>query len=185
MGARGVRVGTAGYDGKTPYDRVLAGTLKGWRAVAKLARRHGVKALLEIHMGTIVPSASAARRLAGAFDPREVGVIHDAGNMVYEGFENWQMGMEILGPYLAHVHVKNGSWAIRAGDPDGNLRWRCDADSLRHGAVSWADVILALRRVGYDGWLSLEDFSAGATDEKLRDDVAYLRALLAAAGEKV
>ncbi|GIX08239.1 MAG: hypothetical protein KatS3mg115_2642 [Candidatus Poribacteria bacterium] len=51
------------------------------------------------------------------FRPEQVGVIHDAGNMVHEGFENYQMGCELLGPYLAHVHVKNAAWVREAGDP--------------------------------------------------------------------
>ena len=59
--------------------------------------RHGVRALVEIHMGTIVPSASAAAQFCSRFDPRHVGVIHDAGNMVFEGFERYRMGLEVLG----------------------------------------------------------------------------------------
>ena len=38
-----------------------------------------------------------------------LGIIHDVGNMVYEGYERYEMGLSILGPYLAHVHVKSAA----------------------------------------------------------------------------
>jgi len=180
LGVKGVRIGVEKYDGKTRYGKLLARTVKGWERIVRLGDKYKVRPLAEIHMGNIIPSASAAWRFASHFSPREVGIIHDAGNMVYEGFENWKMGLEILGAYLAHVHVKNSSWSIQSGDANGNLRWAPGADSLRHGRVNWADVIQALRAVGYRGWLSLEDFSAGTTEAKLVDDVQYLRKLLKA-----
>ena len=178
LGAKGVRVGVARYDGKTPYPKVLSQAAKGWEKIVKLGRKYGVRPLAEIHMGTIVPSASAMGRFVSHFAAGEVGVIHDVGNMICEGKENWQMGLEILGPYLAHVHVKNGSWSIRRGDPDGNLQWEYESDTLRRGAVNWNEVIAALRSVKYNGWLSLEDFAPGNTETKIKEDIAYLRQLL-------
>ena len=173
-----VRVGVAQYDGKTNYHRLLDEAVEGWRPIVALGRKHGVKPVAEIHMGTILPSAAAARRFIEHFRPEEAGLIHDAGNMVYEGFENLQMGAEMLGPYLAHVHVKNAAWAIQSGDPDGNLRWSCDAATLRRGRIDWRDALQALRATGYDGWISLEDFTTGETRGKLYDDRAYLRQTL-------
>ena len=181
LGTKCVRVGSAGYDGKTPYDKVAAAAQRGWQKVAKLARKHKVRAVAELHMGTITASASAARRFLDPFDPAEVGAIYDPSNLIFEGVENWQMGLEILGRYLAHVHVKNGAWSIRSGDPDGNLRWRYDSDTLRRGLVNWCEVIAALRAVGYDGWMSMEDFGPEKTEPKLKDDIRYLRRLLKAA----
>jgi sugar phosphate isomerase/epimerase len=174
-----VRVGVARYDGKTNYNRLLDDALKGWATIVALGRKHGVKPVAEIHMGTIIPSAAAAQRFIANFKPEEAGVIHDAGNMVYEGFENLKMGAEMLGPYLAHVHVKNSAWAIQSGDPDGNLRWGCDAATLRRGQINWSDALRALRAAGYDGWISLEDFVPGPSEPKLRDDLAYLQESLA------
>ena len=87
-------------------------------------RGHGVRALVETHMQTILPSASAAYAFCTGFDPAHIGVIHDAGNMVYEGFEHYRMGLEVLGPYLAHVHLKNARWVTagtrRTAAPDGS-----------------------------------------------------------------
>lgn len=176
MGVPLVRVGVAGYDGKLDYTRLLADAIAGWRPVVALGRRYGVKPVAETHMGTIIPSASAARHFISHFKPEEAGIIHDAGNMVYEGFENLKMGAEMLGPYLAHVHVKNSAWTIKSGDPDGNLRWGCDAATLRSGQIGWRDAVQTLRAAGYDGWFSIENFTGAPTDRKLPDDLAYLGA---------
>jgi sugar phosphate isomerase/epimerase len=178
MGVKGLRVSPGGYNPKDGYDKLVTAALKGWEKVVKLGKKHGVKPLFEIHMGNLTPSCSAARRFADHFSPDDLGVIHDAGNMVCEGFEQWSLGLDVLGHYLAHVHVKNGMMSIQSGDADGNLRWGYSSDTLRHGEVNWRDLLDALKRVGYDGWLSLEDFSPGDTIKKLADNATYLRTLI-------
>jgi sugar phosphate isomerase/epimerase len=82
-------------------------------------------------------------------------VIHDAGNMVYEGFEEYRMGLELLGPYLAHVHLKNAAWQRPS---DGGV-WQANWAPLADGVVDWQKLFAALRAVGYTGWLGIEDFS--------------------------
>ncbi|MNH42928.1 hypothetical protein D3C79_1047240 [compost metagenome] len=64
-----------------------------------------------MHFGNIAPSASLARQLVDGFDAKHIGVIYDPGNMVYEGFEQYKLGLEVLGEYLGHVHVKNAIWS--------------------------------------------------------------------------
>lgn len=178
LGCSGIRVGIDHYDGKTHYDKAFSASVKGWEKAVALAAKYKVKVLAELHMGNIIPSASAAFRFASNFDPKHMGVIYDPGNMVHEGFENWQLGCELLGKYLAHVHVKNASWSIVEGEKDGNLRWRPASDTLRRGRANWRDIIRALVAVKYDGWLSLEDFAPGNTEAKLKDDAKYLKRLL-------
>ena len=49
---------------------------------------------------------------------------------------------------------------------------------MRGGMVDWSDVINALKKVGYKGYLSNEDFSLDLpTEEKLKDDLAFLKSL--------
>jgi sugar phosphate isomerase/epimerase len=173
-GAPSVRITVPQYDGKTPYLPLRDAALRDFAGVVRAAQRHGVRALVEIHMQTIVPSASAAAAFLGEFDPMHVGVIHDAGNMVFEGYEAYRMGLELLGPYLAHVHLKNARWVRdRAG-------WHPEFAPLREGAVDVRALFAALGAVGYDGWISFEDFS---TDqpllERTRDNLQYAKDVLA------
>ncbi len=180
MGAPMVRLGVPRYDRSRPYAELYDQAREDLEGASRLAAAYGVKVLVEIHMGTIIPSAGLAFRLLDGLDSDLIGAIYDPGNMVCEGFEAWRMGMELLGPYLAHVHVKNYSWAP-AGEPDarGTLPWAPQPAPLPRGMVDWGQVLEDLRATGYDGYLSLEDFdSSTETEAKLRADVAYLRSLL-------
>ena len=178
MGAPNIRVSVPGYDGKTNYRTLFARSQESYEKVQALAMGYGLRTNIEIHMGNICPSASAAYRFLSAFDARYVGAIFDPGNMVYEGMENWQFGLELLGEYLAHVHVKNAGWRIVAGEANGNLVWQPYMAGLRQGIVNWVDVVAALKNVNYDGWMSNEDFSSDLpTEEKLKDDLTYLKSL--------
>jgi len=159
MGAPQARVGVPRYNGSVHYDRLFDSARRSWARVEKLARKYGVRANVETHMGNIVPSASAAYRFVSHFDPAHVGVIYDPGNMVIEGFENYQMGLELLGKYLAQVHVKNVAWTRRGRDPHGLRLWKMAWTEIPDGQVNWARVMKALHAVKFKGWLSLEDFT--------------------------
>ncbi|RAP73843.1 sugar phosphate isomerase/epimerase family protein [Paenibacillus montanisoli] len=164
FGASMIRIGIPGYDRSRNYNELYDQAVGFLREAEQLARHYGVKAVVETHHYTIAPSASLAHRLVSPFNPDYVGVLFDPGNMVYEGFENYRMGLELLGPYLAHVHVKNGGWspAAQAQADDNPLHpvdWTCGWRTIAQGQVPWKQVLRDLKAVGYDGWLGLEDFS--------------------------
>lgn len=171
-----VRVLVPQYDGSVPYAALLTQARRELSLLEPVCRETGVKALVTLHMHSITPSASAALRLVESFSPECIGVIFDPGNMVCEGSENWKMGIELLGPYLAHVHVKNAGWYY--SEEEG---WRFGWAPLSGGIVDWARVIAALAESGYRGWLSVEDFADLPVEQKLEEDLALLRTYLEAA----
>ncbi|CAA9586199.1 MAG: Inosose dehydratase [uncultured Thermomicrobiales bacterium] len=180
LGAPALRINVPKYDGESAYLPLRDRALGQYREVAALARRHGVRALAEIHHGSLLPSASAAAAFLEAFDPQDVGVIHDAGNMVHEGHEQYRLGLETLGPYLAHVHLKNARWVAAGPRPGGGTAWRAEWAPLSDGLVDLPALFRALRRVGYDGWVSFEDFSTERPlTDRLRDNLALARRLSA------
>ncbi|UUZ81640.1 sugar phosphate isomerase/epimerase [Paenibacillus sp. P26] len=110
LGARTIRVGVPRYDGTQNYNELFDQAVKYLHGVEELAKQYGIKCLVETHHVTIAPSAGLAHRLVSGFSPDHIGVLFDPGNMVHEGYENFRMGLELLGPYLAHVHIKNTGW---------------------------------------------------------------------------
>ena len=176
VGIKQMRVGPLNYDGTVPARELFAQSRKAFEQVQALSKKTGVKAIVEMHMGIITASASAARALVEGLDPDCIGVLYDVGNMVYEGFEQYQLGLEIIGEYLAHVHLKNAMWQV-AGTNKGAVKWQCNFAPLRTGQADCDAFIKALRTVGYDGWVSFEDFSAGDTRDKLVDNLAYIKSL--------
>lgn len=159
LGASFIRLGVPGYDRSRPFEELFSLERAYLRDAAALCAQYGVKGLVETHHNTIAPTASAARRLLEGLDPAHVGVLFDPGNMVHEGFENYKMGLEILGPYLAHVHVKNAGWEPGEPAADGSVIWSSKWMPIDQGIVPWRQVIADLVAVGYDGYLGVEDFS--------------------------
>jgi sugar phosphate isomerase/epimerase len=179
LGAHQVRV-TMPPLGGGDYRELFRGARSDLEWVADRAGMHGVKALVELHHGTITSSASAAIRLVEGLDPAHVGVIHDIGNLVIEGHEDFASAFQLLGDHFAHVHVKNAVWdrgSERRGD--GSASWAHRWATLRDGQADIGAYFEALVRHGYDGWVTLEDFSTELPlEERTRDDLAYLRACL-------
>ncbi len=177
LGAGRVRV-TMPKLGTAPYPDLFAATRTDLEWAAERAAAHGVTALVELHHGTIAASASAALRLVDGLDPARVAVIHDVGNLVIEGHEEHRAAFELLGPYLAHVHVKNVAWRVVGTRRDGSTAWAPDWAPLRAGQADIGAYLTALREVGYDGWVTVEDFSTALPlAERTRDNLAYLRTL--------
>lgn len=180
LGAKMIRLGVHRYDRTRPFGVLFEEQRTYLRQAGERCKEHGVKGLVEIHMGTIAPSSSSAYRLVEGLDPDAIGVLLDPGNMVYEGYENYKMGMEILGPYLAHVHVKNAVWSSAEPNPSGGFaRWSAGWSELKRGIVDWPQVIADLKAVGYRGHIGVEDFSGQfGTVDMLRHFAETMRQLL-------
>ncbi|NED94238.1 sugar phosphate isomerase/epimerase [Phytoactinopolyspora alkaliphila] len=178
LGVPQLRVSSGGYD----TSQSVAGQWNARRAqygeVAKLAARHGVRANIEIHHRQLTPSPHAAAAFLEGLDPSHVGVIHDVGNMIWEGWTEYRLGLEALGPYLAHVQVKNGSTVPAGTRSDGTVEWKNTQLPLREGFADIPLLLQALDQVGYEGWVSVEDFSSlgGQTrTERIAANLQYLR----------
>ncbi|MBI4025001.1 MAG: sugar phosphate isomerase/epimerase [Verrucomicrobia bacterium] len=174
---RMVRLGAPLYRVKIPPLGSLKAAAKALARWVPRARDFGVRILVETHQGNLTCSPELALRVVERSDPQDVGVILDPANMAVEGMLGWPFAVGLLGPYLAHVHVKNLAWFRQDG-----AGWRFDYTSLPDGLVDWPAVIAALETAGYRGLYSFEDFRGGycrrprgiRTVEKLREDVACL-----------
>lgn len=159
------------------YRAAFAATRADLEWAAERAAAHGVKVLVELHHRTIVSSASAALRLIDGLDPARIGVIHDLGNLIFEGHEDFPAALQLLGEYLAHVHVKNVAWRPTGETgPGGRTVWEAGWATLREGQGDVDALFRALALVGYDGWVTLEDFSTALPlAERTADNLAYVR----------
>ena len=178
LGVSQLRIQVPGYSADQPFQSLWDTAREQYKRIAQLADEHDVRALIELHHRTICPSASSARLFLDGFDPEHVGVIHDAGNMVHEGFENYRLGLEILGPYLAHVHLKNARWFPTRYLPDQSVEWKADWAAVRKGIVDVRALFHAMYAINYDGWVTLEDFSIERPlDDRLTENLAFVKAV--------
>eukprot|EP01045_Picozoa_sp_COSAG04_P005930 COSAG04_NODE_283_length_18154_cov_432.957020_8_plen_234_part_00 len=118
-----VRLGCRRYpaDGSLDYNEMFDEAVAHYAAALEVTRSFGVKIIVEMHGGTLHPSASLAHRIVSNFSSDNIGVIYDPQNMVMDGFETTPLAIQLLGDYLAHVH-------IGAHEP---IRGELNADGVR------------------------------------------------------
>lgn len=172
-----VRIGAPRHDRTKAYMPQFLAARSGFAQVAQLAGEYGVKVLYEIHNGTVAVSCSRALELLRDLDPERIGAIYDVPNMLRVGLEDTRMGMEMLGPYMAHVHIGNGLLVKQERDEHGQQQWQWTFCDLRDGVADIPQIVRDLQDVGYEGYVSLEEFGQGDDDKKLKEQGAYLRAL--------
>lgn len=170
LGAPHLRVFAPPYAGGDVAAELgaLASTLA---AAAGRCDAAGVRLLVELSPGTLLPGPAWLLRLADRGDPG-VGVVYDPGSMLMEGHVRPPLAVAALAGRVAHVHVKDV--APRRG-PAG---WRWAHVPLGRGMVPWPEVCAALAGAGYEGWFVVDHLGGEATSEQLRSDVAALRSVL-------
>ena len=125
------------------YDR-LGESLK---RLAPRAEELGLNILIENIWNMFLLSPLEMRALIDDVQSPNLGVLFDTGNIVQFGFpEQW---IRILGPRIKEIHLKDFRRSV--GTVSGFV-------SLLEGDVDWAEVMLALDEIGYDGFLTAEVF---------------------------
>jgi len=156
------------YEHRARPAEVLRSVKDGLRGLADRAKAAGVCALVEIHWGTVMSSFTSAHYLAGDLDPDAVAITLDPANMVIEGKEDWEYGIQLLREHVANVHIKNVSWLREA---DG---WKWHWDGLQQGMVDWPQLFRLLAEADYRGMFAVEDFRV---PPDFGGALAHLRAL--------
>jgi len=168
-GVSGIRLRSPSVD-ERGFTTLFAEGRSFFEQVEAVSKRYKVRGLLEMHQRSLCASATMAERLVHGLDPAAVGVIYDVGNLVVEGFEDPRVGLSVLGPYLAHVHLKNAAWRLVAGD------WEPYWAPLDEGILDIRSFLDLLESGGYEGWVSLEDLSTDRTcGETLAHNAQLLR----------
>jgi sugar phosphate isomerase/epimerase len=173
LGAKQVRVNAPVYDGKTHARKLMDLGRPRLAEAAALAGIYGRQIVIETHMNLLSCSPSLTMELLEGCDPAQVGVIYDPANMVVEGMEDARMTVDLLGDYLAAVHVKNVGWYPKA---EGG--WHFEWIPISTGIVDWKATMQLLRDRKYDGLVSFEDFSKLSTPEKLANNLPYIKNFL-------
>ena len=153
LGSPSLRVFGMSCSGEKDFWQRHADNVRELETIVALAEKTGVRALLELHDGTMNESASWAWLLCRHFDPRHIGVIHDPENMVRSGKENWQRGIEMLGPYLAYFHFKDMAFVQNAE----THAWQRQPVPLGQGLVDWETILRTVKTCCPDAYFVSEN----------------------------
>jgi sugar phosphate isomerase/epimerase len=146
--------------------------------LAQLAQRRGVLIGLENEHACNVGTAAETMRVLNALSHPSVGIIWDPANALVAGDVPFPDGYRQLDPSrIIHVHAKDC-------DVDGHVpTW----GPLGEMSVDWDGQIDALKRDGYQKWISLETHWTGPEGAKKQASLICgqnLRALVADRAER-
>ncbi len=133
---------------RTPYQQVWDNATASLRELLPCAVDHNVTLALENVWNRFLVGPVEFRTFVDQFASPNIGCYFDVGNVVINGYpQDW---IEILGPRIAAVHVKN----FKREDCGGVLHGF--GDDLLQGDVDFAAVKAALKKIDYAGPITAE-----------------------------
>ena len=179
-GIRNVRIAALPMpqEAKFDYNDFMERSRGTYKELVAEAKKVGVRPCLELHMGTAYPSPSGTVAFLRGLSPEDVGILYDPANMLSDGWEVPKVALNVMGAYLAEVHVKNGKYIPDGVDARGVAKWKVVNAPLAEGCVNWADVIDALKQHGYNAWLVEEGHTEENTYVRLQTALALLKKLV-------
>jgi L-ribulose-5-phosphate 3-epimerase len=128
-----------------PYDVAYERAHEFIAGALPLAEEAGVTIGVENVWNKFLLSPLEMRDFIDSFGSAKVGSYFDVGNVLATGYpEQW---INILGDRIKRVHFKD--WRRAVGTVDGFV-------DILSGDVDWAEVMKALRGIGYEGWVAAE-----------------------------
>ena len=164
----GVKVITThiGHIPESPQDPVYPTMVKYVKEIAEYAAEKGCVFAIE----TGPELADVLKKFIEDVGTKGIGVNLDPANLRGVSCEDPVYAVETLAPYIVHTHAKDavnlhvGSAAkfYSLRNPDGSLRQISARAAgfkevpLGQGMVPWDEYIAALKKIGYDGFLTIE-----------------------------
>ncbi len=136
------------------------------------------------------PAAVLRRFLDDINVPEGLGVNFDPANLVMVCRDDIPMAVNLLGPYIVHTHAKDGVnlkpvdaealYGAFAGEATEGFDWReyIREVPLGEGDVDFETYLPALRKTGFDGYLTIEREAGDSPRKDIGQAVKFLRELL-------
>lgn len=168
LGVRYYKLGYFPYAGFGTLRRQRAEVAARMRDLAALNRE------MKIHGGFHNHSADSfgaslwdIHHVLEEVDPTEIGLYFDPAHATIEGGSaGWQMGMDLLSDRISLLAVKDFRWrdARREGTRGyaGGRRHGVEWLPLEEGNTAWPEVLKHLRRIGFQGPVSLHSEYQGS-----------------------
>lgn len=162
-------------DAMALLERQWAAVIELWRDLADHAAAHGIEQIaLELHPLHLAYNVPTLLRLREAVGPI-VGANVDPSHLFWQGMDPLAV-IRALGPAVYHVHLKDteviadqvalaGVLDQRPFEDPRHRAWVFRTVGSVHGPAFWTAFIAALREVGYDDVLSIENEDAGVSPQ--------------------
>lgn len=157
-----------------------------WKKTAAFCEAHGVRVAIEIHPGFCVYNTATMLRLREAVGP-VVGANFDPSHLFWQGIDPVAAIRKLGGEAIHHFHAKDtkidpyntatyGVLDTPSFEAIADRPWVFRTVGYGHDAQVWCDIFSELRKVGYDGVVSIEHEDGLMTmEEGLKKAVAFLQ----------
>ena len=179
-----IKLGYWRYEGFGTLGKQLEKTRKQLDGIYALSKKYSVTATIHTHAGAFLSADPAlVFILLRDYDPEWLGAYIDPGHMFAEiGPSGWEMGIDLLAPYIRLVAVKNYRWSKVIDEQTGQKRWKVHMMPLKEEIVPWPEVFGCLKKIGFNGCISVhseyEDFDLGKLIKQTKEDFNYLKNVL-------
>ncbi len=192
----GIRFVKLGYWPYRPFGTLreqLDAARRELDGIERLAAETGVCACVHTHSGNYLSATIAGMLLLlEGRCPDQVGAYLDPGHMAVEGgLGGWRQGIDLLQRWVRLIAVKDFGWVRSEDGEEKKVRWRPELVPLAEGVVPWPEVFRHLRRIDFDGVVTLHseyqgshsfrDMTVPELIEQTRSDLGYLRPVIEAA----
>jgi sugar phosphate isomerase/epimerase len=190
-GARRLKLGYWEYQPFGLLEAQVSDARRKLEGLIRLGEKYHVLPCVHCHSGRcLTANGQMLYLLLKGWKSSEVGAYVDPMHMTLEGGSaGWELGLDLVAPWIALAGIKNFRWVAAERDASGQQRYRWEYTPLADGQAPLPEFMTYLRRMGYDGTVSLHSEYKGGTSfrrlttpELLRqsaEDLAYLRKLAA------
>jgi sugar phosphate isomerase/epimerase len=197
LGIRNLKLGYWPYKPFGQLRAQLDTARKAMDGLESAARKHDVRVSLHVHSGNyLTAEAGNIHLILKDRDPHHVGAYLDPGHMTLEGGAGgWMQGIDLLQDFISMVAVKSFGAFSERDAATGEVKWEHKIVPLKEGMVHWKEVFGCLKQLGWDGIVtfhseyqgkgSFRDLTVDEVIEQTREDLAYLRPIIKAAGYSV
>lgn len=190
-GARHIKLGYWEYQPFGTLAKQVDTAREQLGRVIELGKKYHVLPCVHCHSGRFVASGGPLLYLVlKDFKPGEVGAYVDPMHMTIEGSRSgWELGLDLLAPWIALVGVKNFRWVPGQRDAQGQQRYRWEYVPLADGQAELPEFVSYLKQLHYDGIVSLHSEYKGESSfrrlntpellDQSAADLVYLQKLFA------
>lgn len=170
-------------------ERQWVAAIDLWRVLGREAVATGVERIaLELHPLHLAYNVPTLLRMRDAVGP-VIGANVDPSHLFWQQMDPVAV-IRALGPAVHHVHMKDteivpdqvsiaGVLDQRPFDDPAHRAWVFRTVGSVHGHAFWSAFVAALREVGYDDVLSIENEDAGLRPEAaVREAARFMRSVL-------
>ncbi|WP_108261920.1 TIM barrel protein [Mangrovicoccus ximenensis] len=178
----------AGHPDRAPRlcDADWDGMVANIRAIAELARDHGVRAVIHPHAGGHVEFADELERIMADIPGDLAGLCLDTGHMEYSGMDPVAT-LDRWWDRLDYIHFKDIDADVHAEVMSRRIRFfgACALGvmcPIGKGRIDYPAIRDLLARRGYGGWITIEQERDPQNAGSILGDLAASRAFLARTG---